>query len=211
MRKFPEAAFANYRKELAVLKRLDTPQKIQDYLDKLKINFETKHATLRSPLMVIRRGEAQCVEGAMLAAAAFWYHGKPPLLLDLLTTEKDHGHVVAVFKQGRYWGSISKTNHAVLQYRDPVFKNMREIAMSYFNEYFLDNGEKTLRTYSNPFNMLQFGDEWLVARRNLWEVTDAMDRIPHFKILAPGAERHLRLAHPLERRAGKLVQWRKKR
>jgi len=209
MRKFPAHVFAKYPRELAMLKKLDSPQKIQDFLDKLRINFEAKRPTQRSVLSILLRREAQCVEGAMLAAAALWCHGEPPLLLDLLTTAKDHGHVVAVFKRGSRWGAISKTNHAVLQYRDPLYRGMREIAMSYFNEYFLDSGVKTLRRYSKPFSMLRFGDDWLVSRKNVWEVTDALDRVQHFNILRKGDEQRLREAHPIEIEAGKIVQWKK--
>jgi len=212
MRKFPAEVLKKFPKEFAVFKKLDSPPKVQDFLDGLKINFEVQHATLRSPLMVLQRREAHCVEGAMLAAAAFWYHGRPPLLLDLLTTPNDHGHVVALFKEGKRWGAVSKTNHAVLQYRDPIYTGAREIALSYFNEYFLDSGIKTLRSYSAPFGMLQFENDWLTDRRNLWYVTDAMDRVAHYKIVShKDAHRLLRPAHPLEIKAGKIVQWKKGR
>lgn len=204
MRKFPTDVLKRFPKEFAVFKKMDSPAKVQSFLDGLRINFEKKHATLRSPLMVLRHKEAHCVEGAMLAAAAFWYHGRPPLLLDLVTASNDHGHVVALFKQGNRWGAVSKTNHAVLQYRDPVYAGAREIVMSYFNEYFLDSGIKTLRSYSSPFDMRGLTDDWLTARRNVWEVTDALDTITHTDILGEGGARHLRLAHPLEIKAGKL-------
>jgi hypothetical protein len=209
MRRFPEATFKKFPKELATFKKLNTPQKIQDFLDGLRINFEKKHSTLRSPLMALRRKETHCVEGAMLAAAMLWYHGEEPLLLDLVTTKNDHGHVVALFKKGNRWGAISKTNHAVLRYRDPIYRGAREIAMSYFNEYFLDSGVKTLRSYSTPFSMLRFNDDWLVTRRNLWEVTDALDDAPHINILGKRGAKHLSPAHELEIKAGKLVQWKR--
>lgn len=209
MRRFPEPALKKFSKEFAIFKKLNSPRKIQDFLDGLRINFERKHSTLRSPLMALQRGEAQCVEGAMLAAAILWYHGKEPLLLDLVTTKDDHGHVVALFKEGNRWGAISKTNHAVLRYRDPIYKDVREIAMSYFNEYFLDSGVKTLRGYSKPFSMLRFNDDWLTTRRNLWEVTDALDEVSHINILGKGDAKHLSPAHELEIKAGKLVQWSK--
>lgn len=207
MLKFPEELFEKYP-EMEVLRRLDTPHKIQGYLDRLKMNFEKNHQTQRSPLMAIRRGEAHCVEGAMIAAAALWCHGEPPLVMELMTTPVDFGHIVTLFKRGNRWGAMSKTNHAVLQYRDPVYRDQRELAMSYFNEYFRNTGAKTLRSYSVPVNMTRFGTEWLTARRNLWEVTDTIDGVKHVSIIRKQYEKHLRPAQPLEIEAGKIVAWR---
>src|SRR3989344_6708420 len=132
------------KQEWQLLASLNSPRKIQDYLDTLGINFEKGGETLRSPREVMKVGEAHCIEGALMAATALWYHDKSPLLLDLVTSKSDFDHVVALFKVGKHWGALSKTNHAVLRYREPVYKSVRELAMSYFHEYFLDNGKKTL-------------------------------------------------------------------
>jgi hypothetical protein len=213
MRKFPQKTLKEHPREFAVLKKLDSPEKIQDFLDTIKINFEKNGDTSRSPLTVLRRREAHCIEGALLAAAALWYHGQPPLLLDLVTKKRghDHDHVVALFKRGGHWGAISKTNHAVLRWRDPVYCTVRELAMSYFHEYFLDTGEKTLRTYSRAFSLLPFGDDWLTSTEDLWEVNNALDESPHFAIAPKGAMAKLRRAHPIERAAGKIVEWKKEK
>src|SRR3989344_7563100 len=120
--------------EILVFKKLRTPQKIQDYLDALPINFEDSGETYRSPRRLLGAKEAHCLEGALFAAAVLAYHGQKPLLLDLRTTPRDEDHVVALFRQNGRWGAISKTNHAVLRYRDPVYKDVRELAMSYFHE-----------------------------------------------------------------------------
>jgi len=197
-------------KEFDFFKKLNTPVKIQDFIDQIPINFEKNGETCRSPLMVLKNNEAHCLEGALLAAAIFLYHGKKPLLLDLVTTPKDDYHTVALFKEGNYWGAISKTNHAFLRYRDPVFKSVRELAMSYFNEYFLDNGKKTLRSYSGVFNLEKFNDSWLVSKNDLWDIAEALDNSRHYKILIPAQIRRLRLADPIEIKANKLVQWKKK-
>ena len=160
MRHFP---FLNIP-EFKIFKKLDSPAKAQDFLNSLPINFEPEGETCFSPLRSLEAGTAHCFEGAALAAAIFWSHGRAPLLLDLETTLKDESHVVALFKEGRYWGAVSKTNHSVLRFRDPVYKSIRELAMSYFNEYFLDSGEKTLRSYSKkPLDLLEFEDDWLIA------------------------------------------------
>ena len=116
--------------EHGVFKKLSTPQKIQDYLDHLPINFELVGETLYSPRRVLQENKAHCVEGALFAAAALCYHGQPPLLLDIQTTADDYDHVLALFKEEGRWGAISKTNHTILRWRDPVYKNPRELAMS---------------------------------------------------------------------------------
>ncbi len=197
-------------REFAVFKKLNSPSKIQSFIDNLRINFEPNRETCRSPLMVLRRGEAHCAEGALLAAAIFWYHGEPPLLFDLKVTKNDDDHVVALFREGGRWGAISKTNHAVLRYRDPVYKTIRELALSYFNEYFLKNGFKTLRSYSAPFNLLSYDNQWLTSKRNLWDIINFLDESRHFNIVESGAVRRLRPADPIEIKASQLVQWSEK-
>src|SRR5689334_3314224 len=102
------------KEEKAAFTRLSTPNKIQDFLDSIPFNFETRGATLMSPRRVLRAQKAHCIEGALLAAAALSYHGRTPLLLDLRVSSGDLDHVVALYKENGYWGAISKTNHAVL-------------------------------------------------------------------------------------------------
>ena len=207
MQKFPLIT----DKEFTIYKKLNTPGKIQDFLDALPINFEDDGDTCRSPLMTLRINKAHCIEGALIAAAALWYHGQKPLLLDLKTTEDDSDHVVALFKQKGLWGAVSKTNHAVLRYRDPIYRTVRELVLSYFNEYFLDNGKKTLRSFSAPFSLLAFDNEWLTSPDNLWGVSEGLDDAPHFDIAPASALKHLRLAHPIEIEAGILLEWEKKK
>ncbi|MBI3442517.1 MAG: hypothetical protein HY007_02020 [Candidatus Sungbacteria bacterium] len=202
MRSFPN----RLRKEFSIFRKLNSPAKIQNFLDALPVNFEKRGDTCASPRTALRANRAHCIEGALLAAAALWYHGEKPLLLDLKTTTGDSDHVVTLFKQHNRWGAISKTNHAVLRWRDPVYRNVRELAMSYFHEYFLDNGAKTLRSFSAPFNLLAFDDEWLASPENLWPIAEALDDSPHHPIFPPQTAKLLRPAHPLEIQAGKLVE-----
>src|SRR5579863_2809275 len=136
MRPFPVALFKDFPKELTLLRRLRAPSQVQDFLNDLKFNFGEGDHEYRSPAYAIRAGAAQCFEGAMIAAAAFWLHGRPPLLMDLKTINRDDDHVLALFKEGDRWGATSKTNHAVLRFRDAIYRDPREVAMSYFNEYF---------------------------------------------------------------------------
>ncbi|HUC01637.1 MAG TPA: hypothetical protein VMA75_01910 [Candidatus Paceibacterota bacterium] len=208
MRPFPKSVLEQYPKEFSVFKKLRTPGDVQDLLNALKMNFETTHERCRSPLLVLRDGKAHCMEGALLGAAALWNQGHPPLLLDLKTADPDVDHVIALFKDGDRWGAVSKTNHAVLRYRDPIFMNVRELVMSYFNEYFLDSGVKTLRSYSAvPFSMLRYGVKWLTTEDDLDDAVVALDHARHTPIFKKGAERRLRRAEPVEIKAGKIVEW----
>lgn len=196
------------KKELALLRRLSTPQKIQSYLESLPFNFEKNGETLRSPRKVLKARRAHCLEGAMLAATALWLQGEKPLLLDLKTHKKDQEHVVALFKKNGYWGAISKTNHAVLRYRDPIYESVRELALSYFHEYFLNsNGQKTLESYSTPFDLSTLGDAWVTDEGDLWHVSKRLDRVRHFPVVPKKNRRFLRPASQVERTAGKITEW----
>jgi hypothetical protein len=119
--------------------------------------------------------------------------------------------VIALFKKGNRWGAISKTNHGVLRYRDPIYRDPREIAMSYFNEYFLDDGTKTLRSYSKPFDLSRRGDEWLATKEKLDNIAIALDGSPHIDIMKKSAASRLRRADPIEIKAGKIVEGRKRK
>ena len=211
MRQFPKSVLKNYPKEFSIFKKLRTPAAIQDYLNSFEMNFTGRKHTYASPLVVLETQKAHCMEGAMLAAAALWHLGYPPLLLDLKTTDADDDHVVALFKEGGRWGAVSKTNHAVLRYRDPVYRDPRELAMSYFNEYFLDTGVKTMRSYSAPFDILTcaaaHSDDWLTSRGDLAPIAEALDFSRHFSIIKKGAERKLRRADKSEIEAGKILEW----
>ena len=205
MRVFPFIA----RKEFAVFKKLTTPEKVQDFLDTIPIHFEEGSNTCWSPLAVLRNNKAQCIEGAILAAAIFWYHGEKPLLLDLKTAKEDEDHVVALFRVGSLWGAVSKTNHAVLRYRDPIYTSVRELAVSYFHEYFLDSGKKTLRGFSRPFDLRAYEDEWLTSGEDLWGIYEDIDAVWHVPIVERQVIGHLRKADAVEIEAGKIVEWKK--
>ncbi|MBI5135253.1 hypothetical protein HZA86_03410 [Candidatus Uhrbacteria bacterium] len=187
--------------------RLASPSRIQDALNRTPFNYEKEGETCRSPRRVIRDRVAHCLEGALFAAAALWYHGRPPLLLDLKTTTDDDEHVVALFRRGRYWGAISKTTHAVLRYRDPVYASVRELAMSYFHEYHLPSGKKTMRAFSEAFDLRYIQQQdWIVSEDDLWDISDALDHSPHQKILSRSMIAMLRRVEPIERKAAKIVQ-----
>lgn len=176
------------------------------------MNFEPKGHTCCSPRRVLREWKAHCVEGAIFAAAALRFHGHPPLLMDLTSEADDYDHVVTLFRQRGFWGAISKTNHAVLRYRDPIYRTLRELALSYFHEYFLDDGRKTLRSFAAPIDLSRFARRrWMTAEDDLWDVYDHLFAAKHHPLLTPAQMRSLRRADPVERRAGKLVTWKKTR
>jgi len=198
------------KEELKTLKKLSTPIKIQDFLDSLPQNHEKKGETYMSPRLVLQERTAHCFEGALLAAAALWLQGERPLLLDLKVIRPDVDHVVALYKRNGYWGAISKTNHATLRFRDPVYRTIRELVLSYFHEYFLDTtGVKTLRSYSNPFDLRRFGVEWVTGEKSMHYLAQAIDDSRHFSILPKQNEKYIRKADKMERKAGSLREWKK--
>ncbi len=196
--------FGYVKEEIKLFKKLSSPKKIQDYLCSLPFNFEEKWGTCLSPRLVIRNSTADCVEGAIFAAAALEFHGYKPLLLDLRSVKKpwDYDHVVAVFKIDGFFGAISKTNHSVLRYREPVYKSVRELSMSFFHEYFLDDGTKTLREFSDIFDLSRLKDQsWRTSENDLTFVLEELDRIKHHQILTKSQIKGLRKADKIEIRA----------
>lgn len=195
--------------ERQLFRSLNTPQKIQDFLDTLPINFEEGRETHLSPRQVLRERRAHCIEGAALAAAALWYGGHKPLLLDFTTKEHDEDHVVALFTHHGFWGALSKTNHPILRYRDPIYKSVRELAMSYVHEYFMfEDGEKTLVSYSRPLNLARFGSAWVVSEEDLWWLDEKLDAQVHFPVIPKHARRTLRPTSAYEIKALENQEWR---
>ncbi len=198
-----------FRKELNFLKKLNTPAKIQNFLDQMKINFEADGDTFLSPLSVLEKKICHCTEGAILAALALRVNGWPPLLVDLEAHKRDLDHVVAVFQKNGKWGAISKTNHAVLRYREPIYNSIRELAMSYFHEYFDDQGRKNLRSYSWPVNLKRFDQRgWMTTKEEVDYIPEYLAEVKHYPLLNRKQIRNLRCADPIEIQAGRLVEWR---
>ncbi len=198
--------------EKKLFARLNSPAKIQDFLDTLPINYEVKGETYYSPRRMLREKKAHCMEGALFAAAVIAYHGAKPYLLDLQTAAEDDDHVVALFRDAGRWGAISKTNHAILRYRDAVYASPRELAMSYFHEYFLEsNGKKTLRAYSTPFDLSRFAPEtWLTPEEDLHDLAGELDWSRHFPIASKKMLRAVRPASKIERKAIGFTEWDKR-
>lgn len=196
-------------KEKALIRKLNTPAKVQDFLNVLRFNFEKDGETLRSPLFVLRNKEAHCFEGALFGAYVLSQHGFTPYLMHLKTIKGDFDHVVTPFKVNGLWGALSKTNHAVLRYREPIYKTIHELAVSYFHEYFLDNGIKTLRQYSALLNLNIFEKDWPVLVGNLFGIDEELDKIRHFDIVPKNYIKKLRKADKIEIKAGEIVEFKK--
>ncbi|MDD4902295.1 MAG: hypothetical protein PHE24_04100 [Patescibacteria group bacterium] len=196
--------------EASILKKLNTPVKIQDFLDTLPRNHEKNGDTCWSPRRVLRERKAHCIESAFLAATALWLAGKKPLVMDFKATGGDTDHVIALYKINGYWGAISKTNSLGLRFRDPVYRTTRELAMSYFNEYLHDlTHQKTLRSFSGPINLKRFGWQWITAEKNLFAIAGAIDNARHFPVAPRKNLRLLRPADKMERKGNRLKEWQK--
>lgn len=195
-------------REFATLERLRTPQRIQGFLNDIPTNHEIGGETVLSVREVLRQRRAHCIEGAMVAAAALWVNGDPPLLMHLDCHESDYPHVITPFRRAGSWGAISKTNGAPLRYRDPVYRNLRELALSYFHEYSNKRGQKTLRSYSVTFDLrrLDPGD-WVTNAKSCWETHDRLVELRHFPLITPRQERLLATRDKFEKKAYTLVQY----
>ncbi|MGA2120100.1 MAG: hypothetical protein ABSH56_35865 [Bryobacteraceae bacterium] len=178
--------------ERAVFRRLNTPEKIQHFLDHdVAYNKEPDGPTCGSPQRVLGERKAHCMEGALFGAAALRMLGYPPLLLDLEAV-RDDDHVLAIFRLDGCWGAIAKSNYSGLRYREPVYRGLRELAMSYFEQYFNSRREKTLRNYSRPVNLRRFDSiHWITAEEDVWAIPEYLTTIRHTPLVAPRAIRRL--------------------
>jgi hypothetical protein len=176
-------------KELRTLRSLRTPARIQRFLDDMPYHHGK---TAWSPRLVLQHRTAHCLEGAIFAAAALRVNGFPPLIMDL-EAYRDDDHVVAVFRVDRHWGAIAKSNYSGLRYREPVYRSLRELAMSYFNDYFNLSGDRSLRAFATrPVNLARFDSQnWMTSNDDLWYIADHLCEIPHTSLLKPAMEKKL--------------------
>jgi hypothetical protein len=201
--------------ERKILSALDTPTKIQRWLNGIAYDPEPGTA---SPRVVMRERKANCFEGALFAAAALRFHGHPPLVVDMRSWNDDD-HVLAVFrrdgrrakrggprlKTAEYWGCVAKSNFTVLRFREPIYRTIRELMLSYFDVYFNAIGQKTLRGYSVPFDLSRFDAQgWMTTEEDISDLGDALDRARHYPMLTPAQLRGLQIADPDLVKAGLL-------
>ena len=176
-------------KELRKLRSLKTPYGIQRFLDDMPYHLED---TAWSPRRVLHENTSHCFEGAVFAAAALRVNGFPPLLLDL-EAEQDTDHVLALYRMDGHWGVIAKSNFAGCRYREPVYRSLRELAMSFFNLYFNLRRERTLRTFSRPVNLARFDRlHWTTTDEPVWFIANYLCDIFHYQLLKPAMIKRLR-------------------
>ncbi len=179
--------------ELRKLRALKTPAGVQRFLDELPYNLGY---TGRSPKKVLHERTASCLEGGIFAAAALRVLGYPPLIFDL-EADQDTDHVVAIFKVRGHWGAVAKSNFAGCRYREPVYRTLRELAMSYFNIYFNLRFRRTLRRYSRPVNLARFDRlNWMTTDKPVWFIAEHLCEIPHVRLLTPAMQRNLTRLDP---------------
>lgn len=171
--------------EFAVLRKLTRPEKIQAFLNAIPSNREIGGETILSVREVLRQRRAHCIEGAFVAACALWIQGDPPLVMYLDCAPSDYPHVVTLFRRDRSWGAISKSRTAHLRYRDPVYRSLRELAMSYFHEYVDDHGRKTLRSYSRSFDLRHIDTKlWVTNDKACREANDRLAGLRRYALIS---------------------------
>ncbi len=181
--------------ELRQLRSFKSPHAIQDFLNQMTYHLAT---TCWSPRVVLRERTSHCLEGAIFAAAALRVLGFPPLVVDL-EAERDTDHVLAVFKLKGHWGAVANSNYAGCRYREPVYRTLRELAISYFEDYFNLRGERTLRTFSRPVDLSRFDARgWMTSEKSVWYIPEYLCEISHYKLLQP---HHPRMLNRLDKRS----------
>jgi hypothetical protein len=182
--------------ELSILESLTTPFKIQTYLLDLSYSAEERY---RSPRSVLRDRIAHCFDGCLFAAAALRHLGHPPLIVDMLPNGRDDDHLIAVYRIKGSWGAVAKSNFSGLTYREPVYRNLRELVMSYFEQFYNVQREKTLRGYTVPLNLRAFDRlDWMGSDEHLEAIADRLDSLRKVSILTPFMARRL---SPLDKRS----------
>ena len=177
--------------ECAIFRRLNTPARIQRFLDDIAYNKEPGGVTCRSPRRVMRDRTAHCMEGALFGAAALRQLGYPPLLFDLEAVQ-DTDHVLALFRVSGRWGAVGKSNFSGLRFREPIYRDLRELAISYFEHFYNLRGEKTLRGFSRAVNLTRFDRiGWMTSEKDVWAIPQYLCDIPHRPVLTPAQIRGL--------------------
>lgn len=190
------------RAETRLLDRLRTPLDVQRYLDQTPYSTDPIY---RCPRRVMQDRRAHCVDGALFAAAALQHHGDPPLIC-WINAERDDGHLLALFRRDGLWGAVAKSNFVGLRFREPVYRSLRELLMSYFNDYFNAKGERSMRSYTRPLDLRRFDRlNWQTSREAMSPIIDdALDRLPVTRVAPASVIRRLGDVDPRTLAAGML-------
>jgi len=188
--------------EAELLAGLTSPLLIQAFLDTLAYSSEDRY---RCPLTVVRDRTAHCYDGAIFAAAMLRRLGHPARLLDLLPNDRDDDHLLALFQVDRHWGALAKSNFSGLRYREPIHRSVRELVLSYFEDYFNALGEKTMRAYTVPLNLARFDRlNWETDDAALDAIADHLDVVRKVAVLTPAMVARLSAVDPRALQAGLL-------
>ncbi|MDP2885549.1 MAG: hypothetical protein Q8P51_11070 [Ignavibacteria bacterium] len=190
------------RQEARLIAGLTSPPKIQAYLDSIEYSEEVRY---RCPLNVLRDGKGHCFDGALFAAAMLRRIGHPPLITDIIPNDNDDDHLLALYRIDGHWGAVAKSNYSGLRFREPVYRTLRELILSYFEDFFNAIGEKTMRAYTRPLNLTAFDRQsWMTNDEALDAIGERLDDIQKFKPLTPGMIRNLSFADQRSVQAGLL-------
>ena len=186
--------------ERRALNRLRTPGQIQAFLDELTYSTDEAY---RCPLRVLRERVAHCYDGALLASALLRRLGYPPLIMEMLPNRRDDDHLLALFKKDGCWGSLGKSNFVGLRFREPIHRTLRELVLSYFEQFYNVEREKTLRGFTLPLNLTPFDRHgWMVRDEPLYRIAEKLDRTRRVRLLSPRMVKNLSLVDPRAFRAG---------
>ena len=175
-------------RHLRTLRALNTPARIQKFLDALPYQYGD---TAWSPQRALRERKGHCLEGALLAAAALRLNGRPALLMDLEAVHDDD-HVIALYRERGLWGGIAKSNFAGLRFRAPIYRTLRELALSYFEHYYNLRGERTLRSYSVPVDLARLDRlHWMTSDEDVWCVPELLIAAKHYPLFPDKVARSL--------------------
>jgi hypothetical protein len=173
---------------LRMLRALKTPTRIQKFIDALPYQYAD---TAWSPQRALRERKGHCLEGALLAAAALRINGHPPLLMDLEAVHDDD-HVVALYRERGLWGGVAKSNFAGLRFRAPIYRTLRELALSYFEHYYNLRGQRTLRSYAGPVNLTRLDSQhWMTSEEDVWCVPELLIAARHYPLFPDKIAREL--------------------
>ncbi len=176
-------------REAARLRALTPPWRIQRLLDAL--DYDVRGEGCRSPRRALRESRVQCLDGALLAAAALRVQGYPPLIFDL-EAERDDDHVLAVYRIDGCWGALGRSNYSGLRGREPIYPTLRALALSYVESYFNLRGQKSLRRFSGAVSLARFDRrQWMTTEDDLWDVPEYLVGVRHQRLLTPAQERRL--------------------
>ena len=190
------------KRERKLMEGLSRPNKIQEFLNQLAYSTDDIY---RCPLRVLRERTAQCFDGALFGAAALRHIGHRPLILDMIPNRRDDDHILALYKVDGYWGAVAKSNFAGLRFREPIYRTLRELIMSYFEQYYNLAREKTLRAYTVPLNLSTFDKfDWMVSDTYLERIADRLDEIRRVRVITKRMNRRLSLVDKRSYEAGLL-------